>query len=75
MTPDAKLKRRMKFAPKMGRELSAEYLLCQTGGGPRKLSEATLGKLRSELQRLATSSDARVQRFVARMRARYPELA
>lgn len=70
--PITQLKRRMKFAPKMGRELSAEYLLTQIDAGPRRLSLRTIEKLRVELDRLATSVDPKVRRFVEAMAERYP---
>jgi hypothetical protein len=69
------LKHKMKFAPKMGRELRAEYLLNEVGAGPRRLSDGTLAKLKLELVRLAASPDARVRRFVASMEQRYPGIA
>jgi hypothetical protein len=71
-TATAQLKRRMKFAPKMGRELRAEYLLTQVKAGPRRLSPSTLGKLRIELAKLSQSTNPRVRRFVALMAERYP---
>ncbi len=68
----AELKRRMKFGPRMGRELRAEFLSVQTGAAPRTLSPATLAKIRTELERLALSTNPRVRQFVAAMRDRYP---
>jgi hypothetical protein len=73
-TEIAQLKRRMKFGPKMGRELRAEFLLTQVKGPPRRLSPATLEKIRAEVERLALSTNPRVQEFVSVMAARYPEL-
>jgi hypothetical protein len=70
-TATAQLKRRMKFAPKMGRELSAEYLLAQVNAAPRRLSPCTIEKLRLELERLATSTDPKVRRFIEAMAERY----
>jgi hypothetical protein len=70
----AQLKRKMKFAPKMGRQLTAEFLLTEIGAGPRRLSPAALLKIRAELGRLALSTNPRVRRFVASMEARYPEV-
>jgi hypothetical protein len=73
-TATAQLKRKLKYGPRMGRELSSEYLshLTQSDAGPRQLSPHTIEKLRVELARLATSPDARVRRFVAAMAERYP---
>jgi hypothetical protein len=71
----AQLKRRMKFGPKMGRECRAEYLLTQVNAGPRRLTPATVAKLRVELARLAQSTNPRVRRFVGQMKKRYPEVA
>lgn len=71
-TATAQLKRRMKFATKMGRELSAEYLLTQIDARPRRLSPRTIEKLRVELDRLATSTDPKVRRFVEATAERYP---
>jgi hypothetical protein len=65
---------RLKHAPKMSREMRAEYLLCQTAGTPRRLSEGTIQKLRAELDRLSHSANPAVRRFVRTMRRRYPEL-
>lgn len=62
----------MKFAPKMGRELRAEFLLTQIDAGTRRLSVRTIEKLRVELARLATSPDVRIRRFVQAMQRRYP---
>jgi hypothetical protein len=68
------LKRKLKFAPKMGREMRAEYLLVEVKAGPRTLTPATVAKLRAELTRLAASPDARVRKFVKAMASRYPEV-
>ena len=68
----AQLKRRMKFGPKMGRECRAEYLLTQVNAGPRRLTPATVGKLRIELAKLSQSTNPRVRRFVVTMQKRYP---
>jgi transposase len=68
----ARLKRRMKFAPKMSRELRAEYLLTAIDAGPRRLSDGTIQKLKAELVRLSSSTDPRVRKFVRAMEQRYP---
>jgi hypothetical protein len=73
-TEIAQLKRRMKFGPKMSRELRAEFLLTQVNGPPRRLRPATLEKIRAEVGRLALSTNPRVQEFVGMMAKRYPEL-
>lgn len=73
-TANSQLKRRMKFAPKMGRELRAEFLSVQVNAGPRTLSPRTLEKIRTELERLSMSSNPAVTRFVGQMRSRYSEL-
>jgi len=71
----AHLKRRMKFGPRMTRQMRAEFLLTEVNGPPRRLSPATLEKIRAEVGRLALSTNPRVQEFVSAMATRYPELA
>jgi hypothetical protein len=66
------LKRKLKYGPKMGRELRAEFLSVQVNAPPRRLTPATVAKLKAELARLATSNDPRVRRFLASMAERYP---
>jgi hypothetical protein len=69
------LKRKLKRGPRMSRELGSEYLLTAIGAGPRRLRPATLEKIRAEVTRLSLSTNPRVQRFVAAMAARYPEIS
>jgi hypothetical protein len=70
----AHLKRRMKFGPKMSREMGAAFLSVQINGTPRRLSAGTLQKLKAELERIAQSTKPAVRRFVLQMFARYPEI-
>ncbi len=65
------LKHGPKFAHRETRSLCAEFI---GNGGTRRLTPGTTDKLKSELARLANSSDAHVQRFTALMYSRYPEL-
>jgi hypothetical protein len=46
-----RLRRVMKFGPKLSREGTVEFLLSEIGAPPRKLSPLTLEKLRRELAR------------------------
>jgi hypothetical protein len=73
-TEIAHLKRRMKFAPRMSRQMRAEFLLAKIGGPRRQLSPTTLEKIKAEVSRLALSTNPRVQEFVSVMAVRYPEL-
>lgn len=70
--PSNILKRRLKYGPKMGREMRTEYLRFLVDAGPRQLSPGSAVKLRSELARLEKSGSRAVQKFTASMRARYP---
>jgi hypothetical protein len=66
------LKHKLKFAPRMGRQLRAEYVLVEVDAPPRRLSPEVLQKIRGELGRLSQSTNPRVRQFVAAMRERYP---
>lgn len=68
----AELKRKLKYGPRMSRQMRSEFLTTATGGAPRRLSDGTRAKLRQELARLATSADPRVRRFIRTMAERYP---
>jgi hypothetical protein len=74
-TTIARLKSRLKHGPRMSRQLRSEYLLVEVDAGPRRLTPATVAKLRVELARLAASPDVRVRRFVEAMASRYPGIA
>ncbi|HMB84624.1 MAG TPA: hypothetical protein VKI40_11310 [Terriglobales bacterium] len=69
------VKSRLKYGPRMSRQMRVEFLSVQTGAAPRTLSPATLAKIRLEIQRLGQSTNPRVRQFVAAMRTRYPEVA
>jgi hypothetical protein len=73
-TATARLKSRLKHGPRMGRQMRAEFLLTEIGAPPRRLSPATLAKIRLELVRLSQSNKPEVRRFVTLMRGRYPEV-
>ena len=73
--PDVhELKRKLKFAPKMGRELRAEFLLAEVDAPPRRLSPETLAKLKTEIVRIGNNGTRQGFKFAEKMFARYPEL-
>jgi hypothetical protein len=73
-TEIGKLKARMKRGPRMSREMRTEYTLVEIDGAQRRMRPEIIAKLRGELERLSHSTDARVMRFVLKMRQRYPEV-
>jgi hypothetical protein len=73
-TAIAQLKRRMKFAPKMGRECRAEYLLTEVNAPPRRLSPKTLAKLKTEIVRIGNNGTRQGFKFAEKIFERYPEL-
>ena len=73
-TAIAQLKRRMKFAPKMGRECRAEYLLVEVNAPPRRLSPQALAKIKVEVARIGNNGTRQGFKFAEKMFERYPEL-
>jgi hypothetical protein len=71
------LKRRLKVGPRTSRRLLGEFALCLANSPARparQLTPQTLGKIKSELVRLANNGNCQSFEFVERMFQRYPEL-
>ncbi len=68
------LKRKMKFGPRLSRQMRAEYLGVQINAPRRELKPEILSKIRRKLERLAHSESPAVMRFIRQMKARYSEL-
>jgi hypothetical protein len=73
-TAIAQLKRKLKYGPKMGRELRAEYLLTEVNAPPRRLSPKTLAKLKTEIVRIGNNGTRQGFKFAEKIFERYPEL-
>ena len=74
MHPINRLKTKLKHGPKLRREWRVEYAWVAAQLPVRKISPATLEKLRVDLARLSANPDKKVQRFVAAMKHRCPGL-
>jgi hypothetical protein len=74
-TPISRLKRTLKFGPKLSRQMGCEFTLDAAALPPRKLRPELLAKLRPEIDMLAKVERPGVQAFIGKMGARHPELS